>query len=235
MGRFIVASLTIILLVSSVDVRADDTPMRTIDVNGKGTVTAIPDIADVTTGVTNRADSARQALDANNAAMARLLKALKKAGINEADIRTSGFTVSPYYEIIKSLSSSGKRRVAGYRATNQVTVTVRDLKKVGRVIDDVVTAGSNQVRGIQFRVSEPVRLLDGARKKAFADAKRRAELYADAADADLGKVIHIQESSARFPQPRLLATSAMRESRDVPVSPGSQKLSVNVSVKFELD
>ncbi|MBT5047724.1 MAG: SIMPL domain-containing protein [Rhodospirillaceae bacterium] len=232
MSRIIAASIAIILLTVSFTARAGDDPKRMVLVEGTGTVTTVPDIADIMTGVTNKAESARQALDANNAAMARLMKALAKADIDEKDIRTSGFTVSPRYEYIKS---TRQRRITGYQATNQVTVTVRELKRVGRVIDDVVTAGSNQVQGIQFRVSEPERLLDEARKKAFADAKRRAELYADAADIDLGKVIQIQERSARSPQPRMLAASALKESRAVPVSPGSQRLSVNVSVKFELD
>ena len=232
MNRIIATSIAVILLIASATARAGDDPKRTVSVEGTGIVSTTPDIADVITGVTNRADSARQALDANNAAMERLMKALAKADIDKKDIRTSGFNVSPYYEYIKP---TRQRRIAGYQATNQVTVTVRDLKRIGRVIDDVVTAGSNQVRGIQFRVSEPESLLDEARKKAFADAKRRAELYADAADIDLGKVIHIQERGARIPQPRMLASSAMKEARDVPVSPGSQQLRVNVSVRFELD
>ena len=232
MNRVIATTIAIVLLTGPLTARAGDDPERTVMVEGTGTVSTVPDIADVMTGVTNRAESARQALDANNAAMERLIKALKKADIDDKDIRTSGFNVSPLYEYIKSTRQS---RITGYQASNQVTVTVRELKRIGRVIDDVVTAGSNQVRGVQFRVSQPERLLDEARKKAFADAKRRAELYADAADIDLGKVIHIQERSARFPQPRMLAASAMKESRDVPVSPGSQALSVNVSVKFELD
>lgn len=232
MNRLIATTMAIVLLTVPLTARAGDDPQRAVMVEGMGTVSTAPDIADVMTGVTNRAESARQALDANNAAMERLIKALEKADIDDKDIRTSGFNVSPLYEYIKS---TRQRRITGYQASNQVTVTVRDLKRIGRVIDDVVTAGSNQVRGIQFRVSQPERLLDEARKKAFADAKRRAELYADAADIDLGKVIHIQERGARFPQPRMLAASAMKESRDVPVSPGSQVLSVNVSVKFELD
>lgn len=232
MGRIIAASLAVVLLTVPFIAKADDDPKRMVIVEGRGSVSTVPDIADIVTGVTNRADTARQALDANNAAMERLIKALNKSGIDEKDIRTSGFNVAPHYEYVKT---TRQRRVAGYQATNQVTVTVRDLKRIGQIIDDVVTAGSNQVRGIQFRVSEPDRLLDQARKSAFADAKRRAELYADAADVDLGKVLHIQESGTRFPQPRMMATSALKEARDVPVSPGTQKLSVNVSVRFELD
>lgn len=232
MDRIIATSLAIILLTVPLAARADDDPKRMVMVEGTGTVSAVPDMADVVTGVTNRADSARQALDANNAAMARLIKALRKADIDEGDIRTSGFNVSPYYEHVKN---TRQRRIAGYQATNQVTVTVRDLKRIGRIIDDVVTAGSNKVRGVQFRVSEPDKLLDEARRKAFADAKRRAALYADAADIDLGKVILIQERGARFPQPRMYAAEAMKDARAVPVSPGTQNLSVNVSVKFELD
>jgi uncharacterized protein YggE len=232
MGRILAVSTAIILLLTSVAARAGDEAKRMVIVDGTGSVTTTPDIADILTGVINRAATARQALDANNAAMERLTKALNKADIDEKDIRTSGFNVSPYYEQIKNTRT---RSIAGYQASNQVTVTVRDLKRIGRVIDDVVTAGSNQVRGVQFRVSQPQRLLDEARKKAFADAKRRAELYADAADSDLGKVLHIQESGTRFPQPRMFATSASKEARAVPVSPGTQELRINVSVRFELD
>ena len=219
------------------EVRGLDRPplvpqLPVIVVQGQGSVETVPDIADVVAGVTTRAETARKALDANNAAMDRLMKTLRDAKIDDEDVRTSGFGISPYYE---RHEPNKPRRIAGYQASNQVTVTVRALKRVGRVIDAMVTAGSNRVNGVRFRVSKPEALLDRARRLAVKDAMRRARLYADAADVDLGDVKRIEERRADIPRPRMLAASALGSARDVPVAPGTQTLSATISMWFELD
>jgi hypothetical protein len=182
--------------------------------------------------VTARAETARQALDASNATMGRLKAALRAAGIAERDTRTSNFAVMPVYE---RTERTAPRRIAGYDATNQVTVTIHDLSRVGSVLDSMVTAGSNRVQGIRFRIADPAALLDQARGKAFEDARRRARIYAEAAGARLGKVLIISEQTPRLPQPRMFSVEAMAASNAVPVSPGTQEIAVTVSVQFALE
>lgn len=207
-------------------------PPRTVTVEGEGEVEAVPDVAEVSAGVTARADSARQALDASNAAMARVMSLLRAAAVGERDIRTSGLTVSPVYE---RPDRDSPQKIAGYQATNQVTITIRDLNRLGTILDSAVTAGSNRVEGIRFRIANTEELLDSARGAAFRDAKRRAVLYAEAAGAKLGDVLRITEQTAHMPQPRLLAADAATFSRAVPVSPGTQELRVSILVQFALE
>lgn len=205
---------------------------RSITVQGQGKVEAVPDTAEVTTGITARAKSAREALDAANAAMRSLMQALQALKIAERDIQTSGFNVSPVYE---RPEPNGAARLAGYDASNQVTVTIRDIARLGAILDGVVSAGSNRVHGIHFRIAEADGLLDEARGKAFADARRRAGIYAKAAGATLGKVLRIVEQGARLPRPRMYAAEAMDASRAVPVAPGTQELAVTINVEFALE
>ncbi|MBK19600.1 MAG: hypothetical protein CMM52_12270 [Rhodospirillaceae bacterium] len=230
--RLLAGFALMLTVVATFPAIADDDGKRFIAVEGRGTVTTIPDIATINTGVTTRADTARAALSANNAAMTALFDRLSKHGIDDKDIRTSNFSVAPFYE---SYQRNKPRRIAGYRATNQVTVTVRDLKKLGGLLDSVVSAGSNRVNGVQFGVAEPEKLLDHARRLAVKDAMRRANILANAAGAQLGKILQIRERGTRFPQPRLMAADALRKAESVPVSRGTQSLSASVAIRIALD
>lgn len=211
---------------------ADNDKTRFIAVEGKGTVIAVPDIASINAGVTTRANTAREALSANNKAMSSLFRLLSKSGIDDKDIRTSNFSVSPFYE---RYERNKQRKIAGYQAANQVTVTVRDLTKLGRLLDAVVSAGSNRVNGVQFSVAEPEKLLDQARRKAVKDAMRKATLYAEAAGSELGKILQIQERGTHHPRPRIMAAEALRSDKAVPVSRGTQTLSATVGIRIELE
>ena len=111
---------------------------------------------------------------------------------------------------------------------------IRDWKKIDQLLNFVVSARSNRVNGVQFSVAEPEKLLDQARRKAVKDAMRRAHLYADAAGADLGKILQIQERGTRYPQPRMMAAKALRSDESVPVSRGTQTLSATVGMRIEL-
>lgn len=223
--------LAAIIIVPSAARSDDDGPRRYVAVQGSGSVTAIPDQAHIDTGVTSRADTARQALDANNAAMSRLMAALKGADVDADDIRTSNFSVSSWYE---PYVRNRPRVIAGYQASNQVRVRIRDIAKLGSILDAVVTAGSNRVNGVQFSIEKPQEKLDQARRSAIADARRRAGLYAEAAGAEIGKVLSIDEQGSNLPRPRLMAADALMKSEAVPVSPGTQEITASVSVRFEL-
>lgn len=205
-------------------------PDRTITVAGTGTVPAEPDIALVSTGVQTTADSARAALTQNSAAMRKVIDGLKAAGIEAKDIQTVYFGISPRYTSPKDGQAA---RVAGYNVVNNVRITVRDVARVGEILDAVVTLGANQAGGIAFDVSKAETLKDEARKQAIGNALRRAKLLAEAAGAKVGPLITISEDAVMSPSPRPMATRMAAE--PVPVEAGTKMLEVRVQVTWALE
>lgn len=208
----------------------------TFVLSGEGSASATPDIAFLTSGVVSQGDTARAALDANTAAMQKLIASLKDASIEARDIQTSGFSVQPRY--VYSQRNDGQQeppRIVGYEVRNNVTVTVRDLTKLGAILDSAVTEGSNQIDGLSFDVSNKTALLNEARKKAFADAKAKAELYAEAAGVKLGRLRDLSEQAGAFPPPRpMMRMEAAKAQADVPVERGEQELQVNITATWEI-
>src|SRR3954451_2907564 len=171
------------------------TPPPAISVTGEATVSVPPDQAQIDGGVTSDAKTAREASDANNAAMGKVLLALKGAGIDEKDYQTSRLSLQPQY----APNRAGPSPVVGYRASNRVTVKLRDVTKVASIIDVLVGAGANEVGGINFMVSQASKLLYDAREKAVADARRKADIYAKAAGVTLGEPLSISEEGPSVP------------------------------------
>jgi len=212
----------------------DGAPPRLIAVSGLGEVKTRPDMATISTGVVSEAATAKEALAKNNAAMAAVIAALKNAGVAEDAIQTSDFSVSPKYPPYQPNQTTAPR-IVGYTVSNQVTAKVKDLAKLGGILDTLVQSGSNQINGIAFGVDEPKAQLDEARKKAVADARARAELYAEAAGVSLGKVIQISESTAVMPPvPMYRREAAMAADSSVPIAAGTQMVSATVSITFEI-
>lgn len=211
----------------------------TISVSGTGEITARPDTAIVTSGVTSQAETARAALDANTADMALLIETLKAAGIDARDIQTSGFSVNPNYVYSQAVDENGYTRpprIDGYIVTNSVTIRVRDLAKLGAVLDQAVTVGANTINGISFSVADTAKLYDEARKQAFADAREKAALYAGVAGVDLGQIVSINESeNYGGPQPYMMReVASAAPSAPVPVEAGELSYSINVQVTWSL-
>lgn len=210
-----------------------------ISIEGVGEVTALPDTAIVNSGVTSQAATAREALDANTAAMSQLIETLKAAGIEARDIQTSNFSVNPNYVYSQEVDASGYSlppRINGYIVSNSVTIKVRNLESLGAVLDQSVTVGANTINGIGFSVADPAKLYEEARKQAFADARAKAELYAGAAGVSLGAIRSISESQGYSnPQPYMMREAAMMDAAaPVPVQAGEMSFSINVSVTWEL-
>jgi uncharacterized protein YggE len=199
-----------------------------ISVTGEATVSVPPDLAQVDAGVTSDAKTAREASDANSAAMGKVLSALKSAGIEQKDYQTSRLSLQPEY----APNRQGPSPVVGYRASNRVTIRVRDVTKVANVIDTLVGAGANDIGGINFMVSQASKLLDDARTQAVADARRKAEIYAKAAGATLGAPLNISEEGAA-PRPVFRAKMAA-EMAAAPVAQGEETLSVTVNVSWAI-
>ncbi len=153
-----------------------------------------PDQAQIDGGVSSEAKTAREASDANNKAMAAILPALKAAGIAEADIQTSRLSLYPQSSPVKA---NGPMQITGYRASNRVTIRIRDVTKVASTLDALVSAGANEIGGINFIVSQASKALDEARVRALEDARRKAEIYAKAANVRLGAPTSISEEGPR--------------------------------------
>jgi uncharacterized protein len=204
-------------------------PPPAISVTGEATVSVPPDQAQIDGGVTSDAKTAREASDANNAAMGKVLLALKGAGIDEKDYQTSRLSLQPQY----APNRSGPSPVVGYRASNRVTVKLRDVAKVANIIDVLVGAGANELGGINFMVSQASKLLDDAREKAIADARRKAEIYAKAAGVALGEPLNISEEGGSGP-PVFRSKMAAPMAASAPVAQGEETLSVSVSVSWAI-
>jgi uncharacterized protein YggE len=210
-------------------------PARTIRVSGEGTATTPPDMATVFTGVVTQASEASQALTANNAALKKLMDVLQEHRIAAKDIQTASFDVHPEYR--HDPRGQQQPEIVGYRVTNQVRVAVRNLPDLGRVLDALVRAGSNQISGISFGVDDSTGVLNQARNRAIADARSRAELYAHAAGVRVGKVITITEQPLQPPQPMMMMGRAMAAEAmsAVPVATGEQEMRTTVSMVFALE
>jgi uncharacterized protein YggE len=204
-------------------------PPAAISVTGEATVSVPPDLALVDGGVTSEAKTAREASSANNAAMAKVLAALKSAGIEEKDLQTSQLSLQPQ----RPPNYSGAGAIVGYRASNRVSIRLHDVTKVANVIDTMVGAGANDIGGINFMVSEASKLLDEAREKAVADARRKAEIYARAAGVTLGAPLGISEEGAPGPMPYRKMAAGMAVS-PTPVAQGEETLQVTVSVSWAI-
>jgi uncharacterized protein YggE len=209
----------------------DGIPRRpsTVTVSGAGTATAPPDMAEITTGVVTRAATAAQALAQNSQAMERLLQSLGALGIAARDIQTTNVSVSPQRRPAREGQPSD---ILAYEVINQVHVKVRDLPSLGRVLDQQVSQGANSIYGIRFGLIDPAPLLDEARKRAMADARRKAELYAAAAGLKVGRVVSVQEAGAASPRPEVGARAMMSA---VPVAAGEQEIQASVGVTYALE
>ena len=207
---------------------AQTMPPPAISVTGEANVSVAPDQAQIDGGVTSDAKTAREATDANNAAMGKVLLALKGAGIEEKDYQTSRLSLQPQYAQNRAAPSP----FVGYRASNRVTVRIRDVAKVANVIDVLVGAGATDIGGINFTVSQASKHLDEAREKAIADARRKAEIYAKAAGVTLGEPISISEEGA--PVPLYRGKMAAPMAAGAPVAQGEETLSVTVSVSWAI-
>ena len=200
---------------------------RTVSTTGLAIIRSSPDEALVTLGVRTDAPSAQEAMETNAERMSDVVGALLEAGLDEDDLATAWINLYPrWYDTGSS--------VDGFTAENQITVTVRDLDRVGAIIDRAVAAGANLTSGITFRVSNANEAADRALTEAVDDARRTAELLAAAGDAELGAVVSITEISSASPPPVIYAEAAVTADAVTPVLPPTLESQVIVSVVWAL-
>jgi uncharacterized protein len=229
-------SLTFAALAATPAVAARVPPVPVISVDGAGEVQSAPDVAFVSAGVTTDGATAGEALAANTKAMTALISTLKTAGIESKDIQTSQFSVNPRY-VYPDKDANGNTpppRITGYEVQNVVNVEVRKLGELGGILDRIVSVGANTINTISFSVDDPGNLLVEARKAAFADARSKAETYAEAARGELGSIISIDETETAPEMPRPLMAKAMMAAAPapVPVEAGQLSYDVNVTVRW---
>jgi uncharacterized protein len=206
---------------------------RTISVTGSGEVTAPPDVAHVTIGVQAQAATVNAALQDANTRMAAVLKALRSAGIAENDMQTGNFSINfQPPEPGSAEKPAPPERPGAYQVNNSVSVTVRDVSKVGDVIDAAAAAGSNDISGISFDLTDTTALASQARAKAMDDASVRARDLARLAGVTLGEVMSVREA-AGFPGPRPMASAASLGA-STPVLPGQVSYTTQVEVVYAI-
>jgi len=202
-----------------------------LDVQAEGTSTRVPDLAVIEAGVVTQAATASAAMQQNSAQMARVLAALRKAGIAERDIQTASIGLAPQYRYEQNQPPI----LTGYQATNQVSVRFRDVAKSGAILDLLVREGANNLSGPNLVIDKPAPALDEARAAAVATARARAELYAKAAGLRVDRILSISESGERAPAPIMVQSMrAKAESADTQVVAGERELSISLTVRFLL-
>ncbi|MEM9734110.1 MAG: SIMPL domain-containing protein [Pseudomonadota bacterium] len=216
---------------------AEPKPGR-IDVSATASAAVAPDMAVMDLSVLREADTAAEALSANNAAMAEVLASLKEAGIADKDLQTSNFNIQPRYFYPKRLKSGEQEppRIVGYQVSNSLTVRLRDLTKLGGVLDRTVRLGVNSGRQVRFTNDNPDAAREQARKNAMAKAMAKAKTLAEGAGVKVGRVLAISERGAARPRPiaRMAAARVARTEAAVPIASGENSYAITVNVSFEI-
>ena len=210
----------------------------TLTLSSFGEARTAPDQAVINMGVTITAPTAADALAQNRTRMTAVIAAIRAQGVAERDIQTSGLDVSPQYTYPgREGGERGPPRVTGYQVTNQVTVLVRDLNRLGQAVDAVVRSGANQINGISFGLQNVDARSDEARRQAVHNVQRKAELYAQATGLRLVRLVNLTESGGYTP-PRPMVefarTASMDSAASTPVQAGEVQVRVDVTAVYEL-
>jgi uncharacterized protein YggE len=204
---------------------AGDAAPGTLSVLGTGSVTTTPDTARLSAGMTTQGSTASEAMDANAKAMAKVIQALKDAGVASKDLQTEFVSVNPRYD-------DNGQAIVGYSASNSVSAIVRGLSDVGDVIDAAVAAGANNVSGPSLARDDQDKLYRDALEDAVADARQKATALANAAGVSLGKIRSLSESPQSV-GPVMFDALAAKES-STPIEPGTAEITASVGVVFAI-
>lgn len=232
--KYMALALAAALALPAAAARADNQPTPRIIVTGEGEASVAPDLALLSLSVMREAKTAREALDANNDAMAAVIAAMKAAGIAERDLQTAGIQIQPRYNYTNKPDGSQEAELVAYQVTNTLSVRIRDITKTGEILDKAVSLGVNQGGGITFTNEKPQTVITEARKLAVSDAIAKAKVLAEAAGVNLGKVLEIADQSFAPPPMPMQAKSFDRAAGSVPVEAGENAYRVQVNVTFEL-
>ncbi|HEX2083641.1 MAG TPA: SIMPL domain-containing protein [Xanthomonadaceae bacterium] len=203
-----------------------------LSVSAQAEAKRVPDVATLSTGVVTRAADANAAMRANAEQMDKVMAAIRAAGIAERDTQTTGVNLNPDYRYEENKAPI----ITGYQASNTVSIKVRDLAKLGKVLDALVASGANQVNGPSFEIDEPEAVYDEARQAALKKAQVRAEMYAKSLGLQVRRIVSISEGGGFHPPVPMpmMAMARGKAEADTAISPGETALSANLDVVFEL-
>ena len=203
-----------------------------LSVSATAEASRTPDIATLSTGVVTQAADANAAMRDNAVQMDRMLAALRAAGIAPRDIQTSGINLNPQYKYAENQPPA----IVGYQASNTVNVKVRELAKLGKVLDALVAQGANQINGPSFGIDQPEAAMEEARLAAVKKAQAQAQTYARALGLQVKRIVSISEGGASLPRPvpMMRAMAADAGFKETAVAPGESSVSVSVEMVFEL-
>lgn len=225
------AAMAVLPTVSMAEVTGPAISGTRLDIVAQGSVKRVPDVAIISAGVVTQARDAKSAMTGNATAMARVLTALRGAGVADHDMATAQIGLSPQYRYAENQPPV----ITGYQANNSVTVRFRDIAKSGAILDALVAAGANQISGPTLTLDKPEAAQDEARADAIRTARARAELYARAAGLTVKRIVAISENGdVARPMPMMQMRAMSDASAKSEIVPGEQDVGVAVSVTFEL-
>jgi uncharacterized protein len=204
-----------------------------LSLNGQGTIEAKPEVATIQVGVATISKVAKEAIDENSRLLAAALKAAKETGIEPRDIQTTGLYLQPNY----SNNGGSRRDITGYSVNNVVTMRVRDLEKIGGLLDRLVVLGINDIRNVSFSNAAPSPFIEQARAAAIKDVMDKAQKYADAANLRIVRVLTLNEGNVQIPgvqQNRYMYQMSAQRQAEVPVEAGELVYRANVTATFEI-
>lgn len=204
----------------------------TLNLSAHGETRLAPDMATITLGVQVEAPTAQEAMRQNAQEMTKVVAALRKAGIAERDIQTSGLNLNPQYVY----EQNSPPKLSGYQASNQVTVRVNDLARLGAAVDATVSAGANRINGISFGLKDPTAAENAAREEAVKALAAKAELYAKATGHRISRLVSLSEGGGYSPQPPMpvMAMARMEKDASTPIAGGELSVGIDVTGLYEL-
>lgn len=205
----------------------------TLSLSAYGETRVRPDQATISLGVTTEAPTAAEAMRLNAVKMNQVIAAMKKGGIADRDIQTSGLNLSPQYVYQENLPP----RLTGYQASNTVTIVVRDLARLGQAIDAAVNSGATNVGGVSFGLQDGAAAEDAARLEAAKALQAKADLYAKAMGYRVARLVTFSEGGGYVPpspMPPMLAAARFDKAESTPVEAGELKVRIDVTATFEL-
>ena len=249
-GTAALVMLTIFLAAATKQLKETAATTNTISFNGEGKVSAKPDIAAVSFSIVTEAPTSKTAQDQNSVKSNKVTDFLKKQGIAEKDIKTSGYNIYPQYNNARPCPmmypQSGpafpcvenEQKISGYQVTQSFEVKVRNLDSIGTVLDGLVATGANQVNNLGFQIDNPEKLKDQARVLAIADAKTKAKNLEKQLDIDLGRIVNYSEGGGGYPiyfEAKAMSSdgSSMPPIPSVPF--GENEITIDVTITYQIE
>jgi len=221
---------TILILLFSAIMMAQNNPQPTVDVKGEGIVRVVPDEVTVNVRVENTGKNAKELKSLNDGIVNDVLATIKRMGVEPKDVQTEYVRLSKNYE--------HNTKTYNYSANQSISIKIRDLKKYESLMNGLMDSGINRIDGISFSSSNKTKLESQARKKAIENAKMKAQEYAGVLDQKIGKAVSISEfNGTTNPQPmyRSMAMQSDTSGGQETIAPGEMEIRVNVNVSFLLD